>query len=535
VNDPKTPKEPAWRSLSTELRRRKVYSVVAAYAVIAFIVLQIAEITFEPLGIPNWVMIALIAAVVLGFPVAVALSWVYDLSSAGIRKESDLRAQAAAKKSTPSIAVLPFADMSPGKDQGFFCEGIAEEILNALTKIPQLNVAARSSSFVYSTGSVDIRSVGRELGVGTVLEGSVRKSGDRVRVTAQLVEAENGYHLWSKSFDEELRDVFAIQDEIATCIAESLLETLSPERQASIRTTSTTSVEAYEYYLRGRHFFKRFRKKDIEFARQMFRQAIDIDTDYAAAWAGYADCHSMLVMYVDPQPGYREEAYKASARAVELDPDSAEAHAARGLACLVSDDFESAEQHFEKALELNPQLFEAYYFFARTRFHQGRLDEAIELFRKAAEADPTDYQSRCLRIQILRGLDRMDEAVAEAEEALEVLERHLKLNPDDTRAYHLGAGTLVVLGQVERAKKWLVRAVEIDPDDPVVQYNVACNLATLGEIDKALEYLGKAIVIGTISADWMRHDDDLDNLRGDPRFEALMKKLKRGENRGESG
>jgi TolB-like protein len=240
------------KDLSAELRRRGVYPVVAAYAVFAFVVLQIAEITFEPLGIPNWIMIALIVVVSVGFPVVVLLSWVYDLSWAGIRKESDLRAQAGAASDVPSIAVLPFTDMSPDKDQGFFCEGIAEEILNALTKIEQLNVAARSSSFVYDSGSVDMRDVGRELGVGTVLEGSVRKSGDRVRITAQLINTRDGYHLWSKSFDEQLRDVFAIQDEIATSIAEALLETLTPNQHACIRGTPTTNVEAYEYYLRGR-------------------------------------------------------------------------------------------------------------------------------------------------------------------------------------------------------------------------------------------------------------------------------------------
>ena len=525
MSSPNKQRGSAWRNLSSELRRRKVYPVVAAYAVFAFIVLQIAEITFEPLGIPNWVMIALIVAVLFGFPVAVLLAWVYDLSWKGLRKESDIRAAASAKDSVPSIAVLPFADMSAEQDQGFFCEGIAEEILNALTKIQRLNVAARSSSFIYSTGSVDIRAVGQELGVATVLEGSVRKSGDRVRVTAQLIDTENGYHLWSKSFDEQLQDVFAIQDEIATSIAEALLETLSPEHEASIRANSTSNVEAYEYYLRGRQFFKRFRKRDIEFAMQMFKQAIDNDPGYAAAWAGYANCHSFLVMYVDPKPGYRDTAYEASAKAIELDSELAEAHAARGLACLVSEDFEAAETHFEKALELNDKLFEAYYFFARTRFHQGRLEEAIELFKLAGEADPTDYQSRCLRIQVLRGMGRMDEARTEAEETLLVLERHLKLNPDDARAYHLGAGTLVVLGDEERAKKWLLRAIDIDPNDPIVQYNVACNLSTLREIDKAIEYLGKAVKFGTVSAAWMRNDDDLENLRGDPRFEKLLREL----------
>lgn len=525
MNNAKKRRYTSWRDFSTELRRRGVYPVVAAYAVFAFVILQIAEITFEPLGIPNWVMIALIVVVSLGFPLVVAISWVYDVSWQGIRRETDRRDSRPGDNKMTSIAVLPFTDMSPEQDQGFFCEGIAEEILNALTKIEQLDVTARSSSFAYDTGSGDIRDIGRELGVGTVLEGSVRKSGNRVRVTAQLVKTKDGYHLWSKSFDEELRDVFAIQDEIATNIAEALLESLTPREQACIRSRPTADVEAYEYYLRGRQFFNRFRRKDIKFARQMFRQAIQADEDYAPAWAGYADCYSFLFMYADRKPGYCEKAQQASKRAVELDPDLAEAHASRGLSHLVSEDFAAAEREFEKALELNPRLFEAHYYFARTRFHQGRLDEAMELFRSAAAVNPQDYQSRCLRIQILRGAGRVDEARAEATEALEVLERHLRLNPDDARAYHLGAGTLVVLGEIERAKQWLRRAIEIDPDDPIVQYNVACNLATLGEIDDAIRYLSRVIEAGTISEAWIRNDEDLANLRGDPRFEQLMQSL----------
>jgi TolB-like protein/Tfp pilus assembly protein PilF len=515
----------SWRDFSAELKRRRVYPVVATYAVFAFVVLQVAEITFEPLGIPNWVMIALIVAVSAGFPVVVVISWVYDVSWKGIRREDELRDDRAGDDEMTTIAVLPFADMSPEQDQGFFCEGIAEEILNALTKIKQLDVTARSSSFVYNTGSGDVREIGRELGVSTVLEGSVRKSGNRVRITAQLVKSRDGYHLWSKSFDAELRDVFAIQDEIATNIAEALLETLTPTEQARIRSAPTANVEAYEYYLRGRQFFNRFRKKDIEFAREMFHQAILTDENYAPAWAGFADCHSFLVMYADPKPGYLETAREASAKAVELAPDLAEAHAARGLSYLVSEEFDDAERELERALELNPRLFEAHYYFARTRFHQGRLDEAMELFRSAAEVNPSDYQSRCLRIQILRGTGHEELARTEAHEALEVLERHLKMNPDDARAYHLGAGTLVALGEIDRAKRWLHRAIEIDPDDPIVQYNVACNLATLGETDDAIRYLTRVVETRAISAAWIRNDEDLASLRGDPRFEKLMQTL----------
>ncbi len=359
----------------------------------------------------------------------------------------------------------------------------------------------------------------------SILEGSVRKSGDRLRINAQLVNTADGYHLWSRTFDEDRRDVFVIQDEIAKSIAEALVATLTPQEQSAIRTTSSTHVDAYEFYLRGRHFFKRFSKVDIEFARQLFRQAIDIDAEFAPAWAGYADCFSFLVMYADPEPGYRARAREASARALELDPMLAEAHASRGLAHLVCEEFESAESEFRQALALNPELFEAHYYFARTRFHQGRLEEAIELFKSAAAVDPSDYQSRCLRVRILHGMGREQEARAEAEEAIAVLEAHLQWNPDDTRAYHLGAGVLVMLGENERARRWLHRAIDIDPDDPVVLYNVACNLSILGDVDDAISYLQQAVEHGTVSAAWMRHDEDLANLRGDLRYQELVNSL----------
>ena len=517
----KKPSLYSWTKLSSELKRRRVYPVIAAYAVVAFILLQIGEITFGPLGLPNWVMVSLIVVVIVGFPITVVLAWIFDITPGGIRRTGD----SVESEDRPSIAVLPFVDMSPEQDQGYFCEGVAEEILNALTKIQQLSVAARSSSFQYKAGAGDVREIGKELGVKAILEGSVRKSDNHLRVTAQLVKASDGYHLWSKTFDAETKDVFAIQDEIATSIASALLETLASSEQLAIHTTSTSDVSAYEYYLRGRQFFKRFRKMDIEYALLMFREAIDIDPEFALAWAGYADCHSFLIMYVDPQASYREEANTASKRALELDPDLAEAHASRGLACLVSEQFDGAEEEFQKAIELNPCLFEAYYYYARTQFHRGDMEAAAELFKKAAEVDPTDYQSRCLRVQVLRGEGRSEEAIAEAKDAVAVIENHVKWNPDDARAFHLGAGSLIVLGDIERAKRWLDRAIETAPDDAVVLYNAACNLATLGETDKALEHLEKAVKHGAVSAAWMRNDEDLANLRDMPEFAKLLQRV----------
>ena len=514
-----------WSEFSGELKRRGVYPVIAAYAVVAWIMLQIGEVTFAPLHLPESAMTGLIIVVILGFPLVLALSWFFDFTRSGIRLDIGPLRVPVEKDDRPSIAVLPFADMSPDRDQGYFCEGVAEEILNALTRIPQLRVAARSSSFQYGAGGGDVRQMGTELGVKSMLEGSVRKSDDHLRVTAQLIKVSDGYHLWSKNFDKELQDIFEIQDEIAKSIAASLLETMTPKQQSAIKTTSSKDVSAYEYYLRGRQFINRMHKTDIRFARQMFRQALDIDPDFALAWAGYAECYSLMNMYEDPLDRYRVEARKASKRALELDPNLAEAHASRGLALLISEEFDEAEAEFNTALELNSHLFQAYYYYGRARFHQGELEAAAELFARAAEVDPGDYQSRCLRVQILRGTGRADEALSEAKEVVRVIEKHLEWNPDDARALHLGAGSLIAMGEVEQAQRWLKRAIEMEPDDSVMLYNVACNFATLNEVDTALEYLQQAIEKGMVNANWMRNDPDLDPLRSQPRFQAMLEQL----------
>jgi TolB-like protein/Tfp pilus assembly protein PilF len=507
-----------------ELKRRQVYPVIAAYAVIAWLLLQVAEVTFDPLGFPGWAMTALVILVIAGFPFAVIFSWVFKMTPTGLRRDSVPVHHEQGGLDSPSIAVLPFADMSPEKDQGYFCDGVAEEILNTLTRIPKLYVAARTSSFGYREGTSDIKQIGRELGVQSILEGSVRKYGNHLRVTVQLIRVSNGYHLWSKSFDEEVKDIFTIQDEIATSIASALLNTVLP-----LKSRSTRDLRAYEYYLRGRYFINRFSKTNIEYARQLFRQAIDADPEFALAWAGYADCHSFLIIYVDPNDQYRERANVASKKALELEPGLAEAHASRGLAFLISDEFDNADDEFRKAIELNPQLFEAYYYYARSRFHQNDMNRAVELFGKASELNPEDYQSRLLRIQILRGLGRMDQATEEARQAISVVEKHLEWNPDDIRALQLGAGSLILLGQPERAENWLRRALEIDSDDSVLLYNVACNYSTLGKIEDALDCLEQAFQYGTVSVAWMKNDEDLAAVRSHPRYQRLLESVERHE------
>jgi TolB-like protein/Tfp pilus assembly protein PilF len=467
---------------SAELLRRRVYPVVVTYAIVAWVLLQIGEVTFGPLGLPEWVMRALVIVSIVGFPIAVVLAWMFDIEPTGIHRTTS-RANREKLTADPSIAVLPFTDMSPEQDQGHFCEGIAEEILNALTQFESLKVVSRMSSFRYGGSTGDVQQIGRRLGAKSILEGSVRKAGDKLRVTAQLINVADGFHLWSKTFDRNIEDIFAIQNEIATSIGESLLQTLVP-----VTTTTCCDVMAYEFYLRGRQFLNRFRKVDIEHARQMFQQAIDRDPNYAAAWAGFAEAYSLAIMYADPDPDFPEKAREASKKALELDPDSAEAHASAGLAHLAREEFDDAERELGKAIDLKPALFEPYYYFARTRFHQGDMNGAAEWFTKAAAVNPDDYQSRLLRVQILRGEGRIDEAMA-------------------------------------RADRWLRRALEIDPNDSIVLYNVACNYATLGRVEESLDYLERAIEHGTASPGWMRNDKDLENLHGQPRYEALLGKV----------
>ena len=519
----------------SELKRRKVIRVGMFYAIGGWLLLQIGEVTFEPLEMPAWAMRSLIYTVVACFPLALVLAWFFDLTRQGVKRDSfDLKtledknsgfAPTPVVDNTPSIAVLPFTDMSEEQDQGYFCEGVAEAILNALTRVKNLQVASRTSSFRFKNSSADIRDIGRQLSVGAVLEGSVRKSKDRLRITAQLIKVKDGYHLWSKQFDADPTDIFEIQDEIANSIAEAEALGLSQKGQGTIKTAPTKDVRAYEYYLRGRQFFHRLRGNDMLYARQMFDQAIEIDPEFVLAWAGRADCYAFVEMYVTPDDENRIEATRSGERALELDSACAEPHASRGLAYLVNEQYDEAIEEFETAIRLNPNLFEPLYYYARASFHQGKLQKAADLFARASEVNSEDYQSLILRAHVLAGLDQVDLSNEVAREAITVIEKHLKWNPDDARAFYLGAGALQQIGEHDRAQRWIGRALAIDPTDSVVLYNVACFYALNGQASKALNYLESAVNQGTVSGSWMEHDSDLASLREVPRFQALLKQL----------
>ena len=424
-----------------------------------------------------------------------------------------------------SIAVLAFVNMSNDPDNEYFSDGIAEEIINTLTKVKALRVVSRTSSFSFKGRSDDIGEIGRKLKVNTVLEGSVRKASDKLRVTAQLINVADGYHLWSERYDRQLEDVFEIQDQIAENIVRALRVVLGEDEKRAIEKTPTENVQAYEYYLRGRQFFHQFRRTGLQYARRMFDRVVEIDPNFALARAGIADCCSFLYMYWDSSKANLEGADASSREALQLDPESAEAHTSRALALTLRREYAEARQEFEAALRLNPMLYEAHYFYGRACLTEGKPDEAVSHYREAWRVRPEDYQAIFLSADPLVKLGRRDEALDAARQGLKVADAHLELNPDDARAWYLSAGALVRLGQRDQGLERARRALAIDSEDAGVLYNVACVHALAGSGEEALDHLDKAIQNGVAHREWLENDSDLDSIRGEPRFQALLRKL----------
>ncbi len=426
---------------------------------------------------------------------------------------------------TPIIAVLPFTNISADKNQDYFCDGIAEDILNDLTHLKGLRVVARSSSFAFKNKNQDIHRIGLKLGADTLVEGSVRKMGNRLRITAQLINVSDATHLWSERYDRELEDVFSIQEEIASSIVDALEIKLSTREKSVLEKVKTRDIHAYDYYLKGREFFHKVTKKNIKYASDMFTRAIEKDPNYALAYAGLADCYSYLFTYFDSRKEILERSTSASKKALELDHSLAEAHSARGFAAALNLQYTEAEKEFDKAIELNQKLYEPYYFYARACRQQGKFKKAARLFRKAIEVRPDDYQAQLFLADAYKDLNLSDKAKEAHQRAILLSENHIQLNPDDARALYLGAGALVKLGESDKAIEWCERAIEIDPNDPSVLYNVSCSYSLLGKIDQALDYFEKSIDFGLTAKDWIETDSDLDPIRNKSRFKKIMSKI----------
>jgi serine/threonine protein kinase/Tfp pilus assembly protein PilF len=336
-----------------------------------------------------------------------------------------------------SVAVLPFTNMSADAENEYFTDGMAEEIINALNKVQSLRVAARTSSFAFKGKNEDVGEIGRKLKVSTVLEGSVRKMGNRVRVTAQLVNVADGYHLWSERYDREMEDIFAIQDDISGAIVKALKVILTEGEKKQIEKVRAENVQAYDYYLRGRQYYQ-IHRKSLEYARQMFNRAVETDPEYARAYAGVADSCSLLYMYYDAREYNLRQADMASAKALELEPELAEAHVARGLAVSLSKRFREAEGFFESAMKLDPKLYEAAYWYGRALMSEGRMPEAAKMFERASSLRPEDFQAPNFLAQAYHSMGSQELATAANRRSIKLMEEPLISLPRRTQTSATG-------------------------------------------------------------------------------------------------
>jgi adenylate cyclase len=422
----------------------------------------------------------------------------------------------------PSIAVLPFDNMSGDPEQDYFSAGITEDLITDLSQISTLFVVGRHTSFGYKATSPDLCKIAADLGVRYLLEGSVRKAGNRLRITGQLIDGMTGGHLWAERYDRDLTDIFAIQDEITRTIVDQLKLRLLRDERRTIAQAPTDNVEAYSCYLKGRQLFHDSTKAVLSVARRMFVRATELDPRFARAYAGIANCDCRRIgWYGELIP---EESILAFAdQALALDPDLAEAHAARADALSFFGHKAEADAVFQRALALDPDSFDVNFLSARFHTRSGEPDKAVPLYIRALEVNPDDYQSPTMLQFILRGLGRTQESRRYGELGMKRAEEVMRLHPEASRPAQLVAASLAGMGRSKEAVAWLERAIALDPDDGQTLYNAACTWAQLGESDRAFELLNRWFPrAGVEKKMWLAEDNDFDPIRDDPRFHTLL-------------
>ena len=524
-------------SFLSELKERKVLRVAVAYIVVTWIVIQVGEATFEALKLPAWSETLLVVFIMLGFPFALLLAWAYEITPDGLVDEfhSEWRSQAVSQKpdqgglaadfenAPPSIAVLQFEDMSSERDQAYFCEGIAEEILCALNDVDGLHVAARLASFQFDSRSANVYEIGKKLNVSVVLEGSVRKSGNQIRITTQLIHTQNGYQFWAGQYNHELKDIFDVQEQIAQAVVKAMRLSIGDNL---LTKPVTGSTEAYDLYLKGNSYFVRPDKRNIMFARQLFERAVEIDPKFGRAWAKLASTYAYEFLCAKPNGGARKEARRVSKKALRLAPGIPETHIARGIAYSIYRDFKQADLEFEIAIGLEPESHNAWFTWARSKTYQGDVHTAIEYYQRASEFGLDRYRCVLIQMSLRASLGDMDGALEKAEEGLRRAKEFLELNPDDNRAWNMGAFALYRLGRVDEAQEWMDTSLANSPSNSEFIYNAAGYYALTGDVDKSLDYLAQAADSGCFNLTWLEQDSDFDSVRNNPRFNEIIEQFK---------
>lgn len=511
-------------SLWRELKRRNVFRVAAAYAVVGWLLIEIADTVLPYLMLPDWSVTLVIALLVIGFPVALILSWAFELTPDGVKRAEDVDpaqsitsltgrkldfviigvlmlalgwfawdkfyavappSESASAGSEQSIAVLPFADISPDADQEYFSDGLSEEILNLLAQHRELKVIGRTSSFAFKGRNVDLRQIGEQLGVAYILEGSVRKAGDQLRISAQLIEADNGTHLWSQSYDRRLENIFAIQDDIAGTIVEELEVSLTGDERQAAGEHGPDSMPAYERFLEARRLIQQRSRSNLVTARGLLDEALALDPEYAPALAARAQ---VALLLSDGPNTYGEtplteavaEAEPLIERALALDPELAAAHAVRGVKFLMLRAFSQASEALARALELNPSHADALNWRIHALRSAGRLDESITVGHRVAEIDPLVVVGR-------NALAFAYELAGRPKDAKEIAASLLRDLPDHAYGYLRASTALHSAGRLAEAVPAAEHALERAPDSELVQLPVGELFDSLGQHERVME------------------------------------------------
>ena len=577
-------------NLFAELKRRNVYKVAVAYVVAGWALAQGIAQVFPVFDVPNWVVRVIVLLIVIGFPIALVLAWAFELTPEGLKRTETAdaahqhsssrvwiyvvivggaisiglfflgrytvqRASTNAVVTNKSIAVLPFENLSDDKSNAYFADGIQEEILTRLAKVADLRVIARTSTERYKSSPENLPQIAQQLGVAHILEGSVQKAAEKVRVSVQLINASTQAHLWAETYDRNLTDIFAVESDIAKTIADTLQAKLSDPEQHAITARPTENAEAYQLYLKGRYFWNKRTGADLKTAIDYFHQAIGIDTNYALAYAGLADAYGLLSGFGAASPKDSLPQAKAAAKkALELDNTLGEAHASLAQALFAHDfNFAEANREFRRAIELNPNYATAHQWYGQSGLAPlGQFEDAIAEMKRALELDPLSVIINADLGSVLCSARRYDAAI-------EQLRKTVEMNPRFYYAHWNLGQALEVKGLVNEASAEYEKAIALD-DDPLSPGLLAHLYAKIGKKDKALQLLERlretsqrryvtpyifAIIhlglgekeqaMGFLEKTYedrdgynlafIKVDPFLDPLRGDPRFEALVEKI----------
>ena len=424
------------------------------------------------------------------------------------------------------LAVLPFQNISPDRDTDYFSDGLTEEITMHLSRIKELKVVSRTTTMHYKNSLKDLQSIGKELNARYILEGSVRKNLDDLRITAQLIDVGTDTHLWAETYRGNMADIFDIQENVSKKIVEELRVTLSPEEKVALGKRATMDSKAFDSNLRAREFLYRGTKSYLHASTDLFNKALEIDPRYAAAYAGLAEAYALIYEWHEKKPEWLEKAMEASLKALMYDSSSSEAYSAMGQVYFHRKAIDEALTAINKAIELDGDNFFAFWLLGRIYRMMDREEEAVTQFKRVLELNPNFHCAYMdLRLTYTR-LGNETELNNVITTAINFYPDYLLRNPDDARAITFYGSMLLRSGNKEKAIEQMERAISLSPNDAVMIYNAACFYANIGDKDKAIEYLGKAVSYGYEFYDYIKRDPDLDSIRNEPGYLEIMKQNK---------